>query len=144
MHPISAAMANPMRPAMRMAIITGASSLARRQADNAADGVGSPRSTRAGPVCRASTPPMKNEKHTDHQQTGVANFQELVKHLPPLPPGQRQRLQGVPEQQHDLPDVFKYMRTRTHVSIQRAGKGRCFPPLKTGTKKQRLGSVPPS
>ena len=40
MEPISAAMAEPMRPAIRMAIITGASSLAMADADHAADGAG--------------------------------------------------------------------------------------------------------
>ena len=59
---VMAAMAEPMRPAMRMAIITGASSLQIERPTSPPMALESPRSVSTGPVCSAMTPPMKRER----------------------------------------------------------------------------------
>ena len=62
MEPISAAMAEPMRPAIRIAIMTGASSLQTDRPTRPPIALESPRSASTGPVWRAITPPMKRER----------------------------------------------------------------------------------
>jgi hypothetical protein len=62
MEPISAAMAEPMRPAIRMDIITGASSLHMELPTTEPMRVARPRSASKGPVCNAITPPMNNDR----------------------------------------------------------------------------------
>ena len=54
-------MAEPMRPAMRIAIITGASSLAMEMPTMPPTALERLRSTSTGPVCSAMTAPMKND-----------------------------------------------------------------------------------
>src|SRR2546425_9584120 len=55
-------MAEPMRPAIRMDIITGASSLHMELPTTEPISVAKPRSASNGPVCNAITPPMNNER----------------------------------------------------------------------------------
>ena len=50
-----------MRPAIRMAIITGASSLAMEMPTTPPTALARLRSTSTGPVCNAMTAPMKND-----------------------------------------------------------------------------------
>ena len=101
-------MAEPMRPAIRMAIITGASSLAMAMPTTPPTALDRLRSTSTGPVCRAMTAADEKRQHADHQQAGVADLKELVKDLLPLPPRLRQSQQRAPEQQDDFSDVLKH------------------------------------
>ena len=58
-------MAEPILPAMRMDIMTGANSLQMAIPTRPPTALARPRSTSNGPVCRVMTPPMKNERmHT--------------------------------------------------------------------------------
>ena len=81
-------MAEPMRPAMRMDIMTGASSLHMAMPDQPADGVGDAafREHRAGQ--QRDDAADEKGKDADHQQAGVADFKKLVEHLLALPPEQ--------------------------------------------------------
>ena len=62
MEPISAAIAEPMRPAMSTAMSEGASSRQRLRPTMPPRKFDNPRSTITGPISSASTPPMKNER----------------------------------------------------------------------------------
>jgi hypothetical protein len=62
MDPISAAMAEPMRPAISTDIITGASSLQTDKPTSPPIAEANPFSASTGPVCRVMTPPMNSER----------------------------------------------------------------------------------
>ena len=108
MEPISAAIAEPMRPAMRMDIITGASSLAMAMPTSPPTAPDRLRSTRTGAGLQRDDRADEKRKDAHHQQAGVANFKKLLENLLPLPPRERQRQQRAPEQQDDFADVFKH------------------------------------
>ncbi len=106
MEPISADMAEPMRPAMRMAIMTGASSLHIESPIMPPRTELMPRSTRTGPVCRASTPPMKSDKTHTISKLAFADLEQLVIDLQPLPPQHGHGLQRPPKQNQDFADIL--------------------------------------
>ena len=62
MEPISAAIAEPMRPAISTAMSVGASSRQSPKPTMPPRKFANPRSTITGPISSDSTPPMKNER----------------------------------------------------------------------------------
>jgi hypothetical protein len=55
-------MAEPIRPAIRIDIITGANSRQIEMPTTPPTALARPRSTSNGPVCNAITPPIKNDR----------------------------------------------------------------------------------
>ena len=97
-----------MRPAIRMAIITGASSLHMEMPTMPPTALARPRSTSTGPVCSAITPPMKNDRMQTISRLALpisknwSNTFWRCRHVT------RQGQQRAPEQHDHFTDVLKH------------------------------------